>query len=100
MLGGSETYCEHYHNNIELIEAKEMIIMRNADMVDQAVEKYQQDRPPTHIWDEIAPETEHAEADATDEGVQEDKSTGDNSRQGGCIFREPLFPRPGICSLK
>ena len=72
MLAGYETYCEHYHSEREVIEMKEKMIMTNADIVDEAVEKYQEQGPPTHVWDEIAPETEHTEADAIEEGVQED----------------------------
>ena len=72
MLAGYETYCEHYHSEREVIEMKENMIMTNADIVDEAVEKYQEQGPPAHMWDEIAPETEHTEADAIEEGAQED----------------------------
>ena len=48
------------------------MIMANADIVDEAVEKYQEQGPPTHVWDKIAPEPEHTDADAIEEGAQED----------------------------
>ena len=66
------TYSEHYHSETELIETNERMIKTHADMVDEAVEKYQEHGPPTHMLDEMAPETEHSEADAIEEGVQED----------------------------
>lgn len=45
-------------------------------MVDEAVENYQTHGPPTHMWDQVAPETEHAEADAIEEGAEQDEGNG------------------------
>ena len=42
-------------------------------MVDEAVENFQAHGPPTHAWDQVAPETEHQEADADEEGVEEEE---------------------------
>ena len=72
MLAGYETYAEHYHSVKEQIEVNEKLIMTHADLVDEAMEKYQEHGPPIHMWDDIAPETEHADADAMEENVQED----------------------------
>ena len=72
MLAGYATYCEHYHSQREVIEMKENMIMTNADFVDEVVERYQEQGPPAHMWDEIAPETERTEADAIKEGAKED----------------------------
>ena len=48
-------------------------LMSNAEMVDEAVENFQEHGPPTHAWDQEAPETQHEEADAFEEGAEEDE---------------------------
>ena len=68
---GFESYSEHYHSKKEAIEEIENRLMSNADMVDEAVENFQEHGPPVHAWDQVAPETEHERADAFEDGSEE-----------------------------
>ena len=44
--------------------------MKNDEIVTEAISHFQDFGPPTHTWDEIAPETEHVEAQLVEEGYE------------------------------
>ena len=70
---GHESHSEHFDSKKDLVESNENRLMSNAEMVDEAVENFQEHGPPTHAWDQVAPETQHEEADALEEGAEEDE---------------------------
>ncbi|WAR30905.1 PIF1-like protein [Mya arenaria] len=74
LLGGFGTYSEHYESKKNDIEDRFRQIMKNEELVQEALSQFQEYGPPRHAWDEIAPETEHTEADLIEEGYGSDEN--------------------------
>ncbi len=50
---------------------------KNADAVDQAMQHFEQNGPPEHVWDRIAPGVELEQANQADERLQEERAMHD-----------------------
>lgn len=72
LIGIFNTFSEHYKSKKKEIESTFARLMRNDEMVTEAISHFHDFGPPIHAWDEIAPETEHVEAQLVEEGYESD----------------------------
>ncbi|XP_053378668.1 uncharacterized protein LOC128548229 [Mercenaria mercenaria] len=73
LLANFPTYTEHYESRKNQIEDTFSTLMRFEDIVEQAITQIQDQGPLQHAWDQIAPETEHTQADLVEEGYVSDE---------------------------
>ncbi|XP_052263343.1 uncharacterized protein LOC127866661 isoform X2 [Dreissena polymorpha] len=74
LLANFGSYVEHYECKKDAVERTFSTLMKNEDIVKEAISQFQKSGLPRHAWDDIAPETEHTEADLIEEGYQSDEN--------------------------
>lgn len=72
LIGKFNTFSEHYKSRKNEIESTFARLMRNDEIVTEAISHFHDFGPPIYAWDEIAPETEHVEAQLVEEGYESD----------------------------
>ena len=59
LIADFETFAAHYFSREEEILANEIMFTQNVEFIDEAIRENALNGPPEHMWDEIAPATEH-----------------------------------------
>ena len=72
MLLKLPSFKEHYMRHISEISKNRAEIEHHTEIIEQAVEQFEDMGPPLHAFDEIAPETEQDRDDAEAEGAEAD----------------------------
>ena len=72
LLQGYNSYAESFNATEEEINTKRKSFESHRDVIDAAVETYEENGPPVHSWDMLAPQTEQERGDLHEEGSYED----------------------------
>lgn len=64
------SYEDFYKIHINTIDEHRTKFEHYSDIIDSAIEECEANGPPVHVFDKISPETEQAEAEMIQEGMQ------------------------------
>ena len=68
IIGGHQTYFAHYNQVKEIVHQNEAKYTSNVEAIDRALQDIDDDGPPEHVWDQLAPGAQQQAADQQAEG--------------------------------